>query len=110
MTLRPHAPWYDDEIRNAKRDRRRCERQFAKSGLEIHKDLYQDSCQKYKDLLDAAKSGYHRSKLSDCGQRQLFRVVDNMCSASSAKVLPTRESAEDLANEFVNFFRNKINV
>ena len=26
ITLRPHAPWYTDELRAAKREKRRCER------------------------------------------------------------------------------------
>ena len=29
ITLRPHAPWYTDELRTVKRERRRCERQCA---------------------------------------------------------------------------------
>ena len=108
ITLRPHAPWYSDAIRDAKRERRRCERRFVKSGLQVHKEIYQESCQWYKDLLDGAKSDYHRSKLHGCDHRQLFRVVDKMCSSESSRVLPTRDNPEDLANEFVVFFRDKI--
>ena len=32
---RPQAPWYDDNLRQAKRDKRRLERKFRKSGLKV---------------------------------------------------------------------------
>ena len=28
VTLRPHAPWYNDQIRNMKREQRCCERKY----------------------------------------------------------------------------------
>jgi hypothetical protein len=108
ITLRPFAPWYDDEIRTAKRERRRCERQYLKSGLIVHKDLYQEQCRRYKDLLDAAKTSYHRSQLADCDHRQLFRAVDKLCSANTSKKLPSHDDSAQLANDFANFFVDKI--
>ena len=103
MTLRPFAPWYNDEIRDAKRERRRCERQFLKSGLQVHKDIYQDQCRKYKELLNAAKSSFHQSELADCDSRQLFRAVDKLCSPTTAKALPSRDDPEQLADDVRSF-------
>ena len=37
---RPSAPWLTTEIRNARRERRRAERIWRKSGLTVHKDNY----------------------------------------------------------------------
>ena len=39
ITLRPHAPWYTADLRNAKREKRRCERAYRASGLEVHKQI-----------------------------------------------------------------------
>ena len=108
VTLRPFAPWYNDEIRDAKRERRRCERQFLKSGLQVHKDIYQDQCRKCKELLNSAKSNFHRSELADCDPRQLFRAVDKLCSSTTAKALPSRDDPKQLADDFARFFVEKI--
>ena len=47
ITLRPHAPWYDDAIRPEKRARRHCECQYRKSGLEVNRQIYKTRCKKY---------------------------------------------------------------
>ncbi len=108
ITLRPHAPWYSDELRAAKREKRRCERQYVKSGLTVHKQIFRAACDDYKDLLETAKTNYHKSKLSNLDSRQLFREVDKLCSSNTSKILPSHDSEEKLANDFANFFRDKI--
>ena len=42
ITLRPHAPWFTAELRDAKREKRRCERAYRASGLEVHKQIYRE--------------------------------------------------------------------
>ena len=37
---RPASAWYHSTIRDAKRARRRAERRWRKSGLEVHRQLY----------------------------------------------------------------------
>ena len=108
VSLRPHAPWYDDAIRNQKRERRRYERQYCKSGLEVHRQMYRDQCNIYAEMVDKAKSNYHRQQIKDCDQKLLFRQVDKICSGGSEKVLPSYEDAEELANDFANFIEDKI--
>ena len=46
--------------------------------------------------------------LSNLDHRQLFREVDKLSSSKSVKLLPPHESDEQLANDFVDFFREKI--
>ena len=47
ITLRPHAPWFDSELRKLKREKRRYKRANKTSGLEIHKQIYKDQCRQY---------------------------------------------------------------
>ena len=42
-TLRPHSPWYSDELRAKKQERRRCERKWIASGLEVHRQIFLDT-------------------------------------------------------------------
>ena len=68
ITLRPHAPWFDDSLRAAKQDKRRLERKWRKTRLEIDCQRYRDICDDYHKLLDKAKSTYHIDKLANCDQ------------------------------------------
>ena len=46
----------------------------------------------------------------DCNTRQLFQKFNKLSSSSTAKVLPSRNTASDaqLANQFVEFFSKKV--
>jgi hypothetical protein len=108
MTLRPHAPWYDKTLRTAKRKKRSLERKWMKSKLEIDKQIFHQSCSDYKKLLDNAKTSHHRSVISNCDQKQLFKVIDTLSVARVPVLLPTSGSNSELADGFVNFFDKKI--
>ena len=101
ITIRPNAPWYTDELREEKQKKRRLERKFRKTNLEIDKQLFLQQCQLYKNKLDDAKRDHHRSKFSECEDRDLFRLVNSMCKADTGNVLPSHLSEMDLANRFV---------
>lgn len=108
ITLRPHAPWYTDSLRAAKRIKRSLERKWRSSGLEIHKQMFKQQCKIYQDLLDVEKRNHHMNKLSTCDQRQLFKIVDKLVNGSKQKILPSIYNAESLPDLFLNYFTNKI--
>ena len=39
ITKQPHAPWHNDDLRSAKRIKRRAQRIFWKTGVVLHKDV-----------------------------------------------------------------------
>jgi hypothetical protein len=43
---RPNTEWYSDELRAAKRDRRKAERRMHKSNLTVHREMFRDTCLK----------------------------------------------------------------
>ena len=108
ITLRPHAPWYCDELREAKQRKRRLERKMRKSGLEIDKQMFSDQCQRYRQMLNQAKCSYHRNEIAQCDDRKLFALVDRMCKPKQARVLPDHESEKRLADDFATFFHSKV--
>ena len=83
VTLRPHAPWFDDSLRTAKQEKRRCEQQWRKSGLEVHRQIYQQQCAVYWNLLENAKTAYHRATV----ERAVTTVT---CSVLSINLLMER--------------------
>ena len=55
VTLRPSAPWYNDEISSAKRDRRKLEKHWRKTKLTVHQQPYKDKCKQIRSLISSAK-------------------------------------------------------
>ncbi|XP_072018475.1 uncharacterized protein [Amphiura filiformis] len=108
MVLRPNAPWYDENLRSAKQEKRRHERRWLKTKLECDREVFIESCKAYTRQLEQAKRDHHRNKISECDDRQLFRLVNDMTRPTSAPILPPHDDAKKLANKFGTFFQNKI--
>ena len=108
ITLRPHAPWFSDELRELKRVKRRCERKFQSNKLTIDKQIYYQACRNYNRLLEVSKSKYLKDKFSTSDMKQLFKLVDGMFSIKSAPILPTHDSLDHLVESFSDFFESKI--
>ena len=62
IILRPNAPWYNDELRKLKCEKRRFERRYVNFNLTVHKQMYQVICTKYTSHLEAAKTEYLKKK------------------------------------------------
>ena len=108
ISLRPHAPWYSDSIRNEKRKKRRLERKMLKSGLQIDKEIFQEHCDNYHKTLERAKRDHYKSKFDNCNQKQLFQMADKLSSAKATKTLPSHVSLQSLTEDFHQFFDSKI--
>ncbi|PIK45462.1 putative RNA-directed DNA polymerase from mobile element jockey-like [Apostichopus japonicus] len=109
-TLRTNAPWYTDDLRQAKRVKRRCERKWLASGLEVHRQIFHEQCKTYRQMLTDAKRAHHQRCIADCDDRQLFRLVDKISYPDNtrSRILPDFTCAKTLANNFASFFDDKL--
>ena len=110
VPIRQQASWYNEEIALAKKDRRKAERKWRSTKLQIHLDIYKNECHRVKRLCRKAKQDYYQSKVSDCGsdQKKLFRITEELMHAAKEAVLPSHSDPQDLADQFANFFDEKI--
>ncbi|XP_072037124.1 uncharacterized protein [Amphiura filiformis] len=108
ITLRPNAPWFTPSLQAAKQKKRQCERAWKKSGLECHRQIFQEQCKEYHKLLYDAKTTYHKSQVDNTNDRQLFKVIDNICVGKREQILPSSDSEKDLADNFADYFASKI--
>jgi len=99
-TLRPHAPWFSDELRALKCEKQRCERRWVKSGLEVHKQLYRDSVCNYYAAIKEAKRAHFSNKISNSNQKQLFNLIDSLFKVKDS----------ELVYQFCAFFADKISA
>lgn len=75
VELRPNTQWYTESIREAKQVRRRYERMWRMSGLQVHKYMLESQKECVNDMLVCAKSKkYYSDIINDCGNdhKKLF--------------------------------------
>ena len=106
---RPHAPWYSDNLRQVKHEKRRLERKYRKSSLKVHKQLFEDKCIEYNVLIDSCKKNYYKSKIEQADRNQLFRLIDRLFTIPSTK-LPIHESLDQLFQEFNDFLSIRFEI
>eukprot|EP00057_Strongylocentrotus_purpuratus_P013151 XP_011667625.1 PREDICTED: RNA-directed DNA polymerase from mobile element jockey-like [Strongylocentrotus purpuratus] len=108
VSIRPDAPWFTDDIQEAKRRRRRAERRSIKSGLFVDRELYRRECESYYECIFNAKSAYLKDLIKNADTKELFRLVKTLSTPTQSSPLPDHSSDSELANRFATFFREKV--
>lgn len=105
-------PWINEDILSAKREKRKAEKQWRKSRLAVHKELYKDMCVQVKEAVKKAKAEYYLKTVNDCegDQKKLYKVVNSLLGREKPKMLPSASSDGDLAEQFNSFFTSKIDT
>ena len=107
----PEAPWFDGEYKLARIDRRKAEKKWRKTNLDIDHSIYTNlrlhcdelSLQKKKRFFKDNFTKYQHS------QKSLYKFVDTFLDHDGNLTLPS--SSEDLqntVNSFNNFFTEKV--
>ena len=114
VSYRKPTPWFHDiseEFCALKRDRRRAERKWRKSGLVVHKEIYDSLKQKIADLVEKAKTSYYSLKIqTSLTCKQLFHNLNTIMGNNFTSPLPSNIPSDDLPSVFSNFFENKIHM
>ena len=112
VTLRPHAPWYTDELRDEKRRRRSAERLWLSSRLEVHRQMYRSQCVAYNRMLIATKETYYSGKIANCGSdaKQLLNITKHLMGNEKIAKMPVHTCSSLMAQQFSDFFVTKVNT
>ena len=110
IVLRPNVPWYNEDIGNGKRKRRRLERRWRSSRLESDRLSYIEQCSVVNTMLYKAKEFYYSSVIRDNAHdtRLLFWSIDKLLQSQTEKHYPSADNDQQLANDFADFFTAKI--
>jgi hypothetical protein len=107
--IHPDTPWYNEQIDEAKKERRAAEQTWRKSKLTVHREIFIEKKENVNQLIKSAKETHYSDMITQSSdQGMLFRVIDKISHKKSETVLPTHSSKEELANRFANFFQEKI--
>lgn len=110
VSLRPQAPWYSDDIREAKQLRHQLERQWRRTRLHIHREILRAQSNVVNSLIRTTKCRYFADRIAHCGkdQKRLFQIVHGLLRTRGEPILPKHTSDQQLADGFNDFFVNKI--
>lgn len=109
ITLRPHAPWYNEELREEKQKRRKLERQWLANKLVIHRQMYRQQCHLVNNMVINLKKEYYTAKLKECpNQSVTYKVAKSLLNKDRACTISSCQFPEQRAQDFVEFYRDKI--
>ena len=80
MINRPKIPWFNDDIKQLKRKRRRLEKKALKTDLPGDWNNYHKVRNQYSALLKSARVNYYSNLIDQCAgdSRKPFRVVNSL--------------------------------
>ena len=87
--------------------KRRLERKWRSTGLEVDHQLYKEHCCIYLSLISTAKTSYHITKLSNCDHHTLFSHVDKLVNGKKVQILPSSINKDKLPQAFADYFKYK---
>ena len=103
--------WFDAEYRDARALRRRLERTWKASRLLEDKANYLNQCKYCAQLVSTKRAEYYTDLIAKCegDQRALLKIVDTVLDKRKTNSkLPQFNSPKVLANQFNQFYSNKV--
>ena len=112
MINRPKVPWFNDDIKQLKRQHRHLEKRAVKTDLPGDWNNYHKVRNQYSAFLKSARVNYYSNLIDQCAgdSRKLFRVVNSLCREPLETALPEHTDPTKLANEFGTFFLKKTKI
>ena len=107
---RAKAPWMNAELLNEKRVKRRLERKWRNTGLEVDKIAFKHQKKLFDKLLRDAHTDYLTKVISENANdsKTLFKCIDSLVGSKKKNPLPEHTSEIKLAESFSDFFLKKI--
>jgi len=103
------APWMSPIVKEAKKHRRRAERQWRKSGLTVHRQIYNHFRNIVNHLICDAKRQYICKRILVANSsKELFRLTGELLGKPTIPVRPSTIPIATLPDAFNTFFIDKI--
>ena len=111
-TLKPRQKiaWMDEEFKSNRRIRRQLEKKWRKNRTEETRKMYITQRKLCAKMSVAKQNSYYSKLIENAGndQKTLFSVANNLLDRGKTRTLPEHTDALKLANDFNEFYINKI--
>ena len=110
VVQRPHTPWINPEILQAKRKRSRLERCWRRWKSLFDRMKFRAQCNSVRSLISKAKSSFLSNLVTESSDnpRTLWKTLNTILHRKPSNSLPESPDASSLANTFLDFFKDKI--
>ncbi len=110
IIMRDSTPWLSDTYLVEKRKRWKLEKKMKRTKLEVDKQAFKLQKNKTNELLNENKSDFFKKLIDENkdNPRDLFKVMNAALNRKQDTPFPPHSSETDLANEFSDFFTDKI--
>ena len=110
ITSRTQTPWFDSELNELKQKVRQLEQKWAKYRLESCWKAYKVNQNAYYYLIRKKKKQFISENVKQCGKdtKKLYKLVNALMGNNTENPMPKAKSDEELAQQFADFFLEKI--
>ena len=110
VTVRNPTPWNTADIKQAKSEKRKAEKKWRKTRNNIDYELYRESRNAYNSKLNSFKVEALAKKIKDNkgDSKNMFKAINSALNRKQELPLPPHDNVKTLANDFNDFFENKI--
>ena len=100
MVNRQKVPWFHDDIKKLRCQRRRLEKRAVKTDLPGDWNNYHNFRNQYFAFLKSARVNYYSNLIDQCAgeSRKLFRVVNSLCREALETALPEHTDPTTVAS------------
>jgi len=107
---KPETRWLSEEVVQAKRNRRRMERQYIRSRSLSDRKAYRAICRSTHKLITESRSAFVRGEIENAAgsPRLLWRTVNRLLHPAADRNWFDGMDTATLANGFSNFFADKV--
>ena len=110
VTSHQKQKWFNEELRQMKRVSRQAERNYRKDGSEIHHNELINARNIYRTCIEQTREAYFSDYFDEISDNigLVYKKVNYYTHDASERYLPTHTDDLTLANDFANFFLEKI--
>lgn len=110
IKVKQASPWYNQELREFKRKKRRAEDAWIKSGTEEDAKIFKLFRSEYIRLCDAAKMSFYTNQVLKCegDQKKLYKLILKLTEGEKVTSYPECNNNYELCETFNEFFLEKI--
>ena len=109
VTVRPESPWFNADLLREKKQKRKLENKHISSNLVVDLEAYQKQRNLYNIKLTERKQEYYRNTIATSAKpSEKSKICNKLLNREKKVVLPTHDTAKELAERFINYFSDKI--
>ena len=110
ITIRPQQIWFDKNLKHLQSMKRSSARRWRDNKTDENRWTYEFNKGIYNESLETTKSDYFNKRISDAGNdsKQVYKIMNSLHHENKAYPLPSHDSAQQLADRFALFFKEKI--